>query len=376
MRWIVGAYYISTDRYISTGNQIDRGFGVFDVKKTPRPSVFVDPSDPSPQLGLLADEQDNFAWAAFGEVAVDMTDELELAVSLRYDYDERENTTRTLPLYDPTGLGLVFGEKRKEDWDDLQPKITLRYQPNEDVTVYGGYSRGFRSGGFNQSGVGAAVDEPGVEDLFDEQTSDTFEVGVNAMLLGGRLQTSASVYYTDFEGTYFFFFDPVTSTQNLGNLDEVTYAGFELEANALLTDTLSAYVGIGYVDSEIEDAPDPADEGNDAPLVSDYTLNLGVQYRQPLAFLDGNLMLVARADYQRIGDTYWDPGNISKRSEIDLLDVRLGLEVQDNWSITAWSKNATDEEYNAEFSPGPAPGANFLFKAPERRWGVDFVKRF
>ena len=28
MRWIVGAYAISTDRYISTGNQIDRDQGV------------------------------------------------------------------------------------------------------------------------------------------------------------------------------------------------------------------------------------------------------------------------------------------------------------------------------------------------------------
>lgn len=376
LRWIAGAYYISTDRYISTGNQIDRGFGVFNVRKTPRPSVFVDPSDPSPQLGLLADKQDNYAWAAFGEVAYDLAEEWELAVSFRYDYDERENTTRTLPLYDPTGLGLTYGDKRKEHWDDLQPKVTLRYRPNDNLTAYGSYSRGFRSGGFNQSGVGAAVPEPGVEDLFDDQTADSFEVGLKALLLDGRLQTSAAVYYTDFKGTYFFFFDPTTSTQNLGNVDKVIYKGFEIEANALLTDTLSAYVGLGYVDSDIKDASDPADEGNQAPLVTEYTLNLGAQYRQPLPLLDGNLMLVARADYRRLGDTYWDPGNISKRGPVDLLDVRLGVEVPDNWSITAWSKNATDEEYNAEFSPGPAPGANFLFKATERRWGVDFVKRF
>ena len=54
--WIAGAYVIQTNRYIYTGNQVDRGFGVFDVKKTPRASVFVDPTDLSPQLGLLADD--------------------------------------------------------------------------------------------------------------------------------------------------------------------------------------------------------------------------------------------------------------------------------------------------------------------------------
>jgi len=381
VRWIVGGYFVATDRYISTGNQIDRGFGVFDVKKSARPSVFVDPTDPSPQLGLLVDSQDNFAWALFGEVATDLTDRMELAVSLRYDKDHRENTTLTEQLYDPTCAGpagclTTFGEKRKKNWDDLQPKVTLRYKPQDNVTLYGGYSRGFRSGGFNQSGVGQAVQKPGVDDLFDQQTADTYEIGVKALLLDGRLTTSADAYLTKFKGAYFFFFDPNTSTQNLGNVDKVTYAGFELEANALLTDTLSAYVGIGYVDSEIDKAADPANEGNEAPLVSEYTLNVGLQYRQPLGAMGGDLDLVARADYQRIGDTYWEPTNVSKRSPIDLVDLRLGVEVEGNWSLTAWAKNAFDEKYNAEFSPGPVPGSNFLFKAPPARWGVDFTKRF
>jgi iron complex outermembrane receptor protein len=386
VRWILGGYLIATDRYISTGNQIDRGNGVFDVKKTPRPSVWVDPADPSPQLNLLVDGQDNFAWALFGEVAADLTDQLELAVSLRYDKDERENTTLTEPLYDPTcAIGeclLTFGEKRKESWDDLQPKVTLRYKPQDNVTLYGGYSRGFRSGGFNQSGVGEAVPEPGVEDLFDEQTADTYEIGLKATLMDGRVSTSLAAYYTDFEGAYFFFYDPNTSTQNLGSIDEVTYAGVELEANAMLTDNFTAYLGFGYVDSEIDKAANPADEGNKAPLVSEYTLNVGLQYRQPLGAMDGRLELVGRVDYQRIGDTYWEPGNISKRSPVDLVDLRLGVEVPGDWALTVWAKNAFDEKYNAEFSPGPetvpgeAPIFNFLFKAPPARWGVDFTKRF
>ena len=171
-RWIAGVYAIATDRYISTGNQVDRGNGVFPVYSDPRPSVFVDPTDPSPQVGLLEDAQDNFAWAVFGDISYDITDSLEGSLSLRYDKDTRENTTLTEPLYDPTGGLTTFGEVRKETWDELQPKVTLRYQPNDALTIYGGYSRGFRSGGFNQSGVGAAVPEPGVEDLFEEQIAE------------------------------------------------------------------------------------------------------------------------------------------------------------------------------------------------------------
>jgi iron complex outermembrane receptor protein len=375
LRWIAGAYLISTDRYISTGNQVDRGNGVFDVKKVPRVSLFIDPTDPSPQLSLLADAQDNFAWAVFGEVAYDATDQFEVAVSLRYDEDERENTTLTQPLYDPTGLDLVPGTERNESWSEWQPKVTLTYKPSETVTVYGGYSRGFRSGGFNQTGVGEAVPEPGVNDIFDEQTADTYEVGVKALLWNGRASTSFSAYYTDFENAYFFFFDPGTSTQNLGTIDEVTYTGFELEAAVLVTDFLSATLGIGYTDSEIEKAADPADEGNQAPLVSEYTFNAGLRYERPMPSF-GGVDLIARVDYQRVGDTWWEPSNISKRSPIDLLDLRLGVGVRDDWHVTLWMKNALDEEYNAEFSPGPAPGLNFLWPALPQRWGVELSKRF
>ena len=35
-RWIAGAYFITTDRFISTGNIVDRGLGAFPVYETPR----------------------------------------------------------------------------------------------------------------------------------------------------------------------------------------------------------------------------------------------------------------------------------------------------------------------------------------------------
>jgi iron complex outermembrane receptor protein len=244
------------------------------------------------------------------------------------------------------------------------------------MTIYGGYSRGFRSGGFNQSGVGAAVPEPGIEDLFDEQIADTYEAGIKSSLGDGRMYMSLSAFYTDFEGAYFFFFDPNTSTQNLGSIPKTEYVGLELEGNAQFNDYFSGYFGIGYTDSEIKEAADPADVGNQAPLVSEFTFNAGGVLRYPLGLFGGNADGVIRIDYQKIGDTWWDPGNISVRSPVDIVDVRIGVDVADDWSLMLWAKNAFDEEYNSELSPGPAPGANFLFKAPPRSYGLSFIKEF
>ena len=61
---------------------------------------------------------------------------------------------------------------------------------------------------------------------------------------------------------------------------------------------------------------------------------------------------------------------MTSRNPVDLVDLRLGVE-NDRWSVTAWSKNLTNEKYNAEFSPG-----GFLFRALPRRYGVDFTYKF
>jgi iron complex outermembrane receptor protein len=371
-RWIAGAYVIATDRFISTGNVFDLGTGVVpEVKTTPLPQF-------NPQVSYLADSQDNLAWALFGELSYDLTERFEASVALRYDRDERENTTETPAEFLPTP-DAETGQVREETWDDLQPKATLRFKPTDDVMTYLSYSRGFRSGGFNQTGVGAA-NIAGVSDLFDQETADTYEAGVKAQFMDRRLSTSASIYHTKAEGSYFFVFDPNTSTQNLGNLDEVEYQGLELELQAQITDGFDVYARGGWTDSEIKASRrDPADVGNQAPLVSEYTINLGAQLRLPLGASDVDFFI--RPDFQIIGDTWWYPDNFTKRDPVELLNLRAGIET-DSWSLIAWSKNLTDEEYNAEWSPGPMffpnPGYtnNFVFKAQPRVWGVDVTYRF
>jgi iron complex outermembrane receptor protein len=368
LRWITGAYFIGTERFISTGNMIDTGAGVIPVYRTPS----TNPANP--QFSFLADEQDNSAWAAFGEVAYDLSDRTELSFALRYDEDKREQTTLTPTPFLPNVPGFpqgFTGEVRSDTWDELQPRLTLRYQPNQDLTLFGGYSKGFRSGGFNQTGVGGvafANGFAGVGDLFDAEIAETLEFGLKAQFADDRVSVNFSVFDTEAEGSYFFVFLAANSTQNLGNLAEVQYQGFEFDLSARIGDNLGVFFGYGDTDSEIRESATPSDIGNQAPLVSENTVNLGAEYVHPIG--GRGLSLFLRADYQRIGKTYWDPANSTVRDPVNLLDLRAGIE-GDSWSAVAWQKNFNDVEYNAEFSPG-----GFVFKAKPRRWGVDFIKRF
>lgn len=383
LRWIAGTYMVATERFISTGNMVDTGNGVFPVFRQPRGNFPYDfATDPlNPQATYLADAQDNYAWAVFGELAYDVSDATEIAFSLRYDDDERENTTRTPTAFLPNVAGFpqgFTGEKRTQSWDEWQPKFSWRYKPADNFSYYASASRGFRSGGFNQTGVGpisAANGFRGVGDTFDAEVVDTIEAGVKGEFMDGRVRSNFSVYRSEAEGTYFFIFLAANSTQNLGNLEEVEYQGFELDVSAMLNDNWSVTSGLGVTDSEITDSLNPDDIGNRAPNVSRYTFNLGLDYSRPVASIGNGLEFFARMEYQIIGNTaFFDneqPGRTNNRDDVHLADFRIGYEMPDDWTLTAWAKNAFDEEYNAEYSTG-----GFVFKGLPRRWGVDFMKRF
>ena len=142
---------------------------------------------------------------------------------------------------------------RKHTWSKAQPKGTLRYKPTDNLTFYGGWSRGFRSGGFNQTGVGAVAQangDLGVNDLFDAEVADTYEVGAKGQFLDRRLSADLALYHTQSRNGYFFVFMPANSTQNLGNLN-ATYKGAELELTAKATDRLDLYASFGYTDGRI-----------------------------------------------------------------------------------------------------------------------------
>ena len=363
--WMVGGYLVDTERFISTGNMIDTGNGVFPVFRTPSTNPL------NPQFSFLSDGQDNFAWALFANAGYEFSDQFRVDASLRYDRDKREQTTLTPQGFLPVVPGVPqarSGEVRTVTFDDWQPKLTLTYEPSPDLTIYGGYSRGFRSGGFNQTGVGAeAVGNAivGVGDIFEAETADTFEIGAKGQI--GPVRLAGAAYTTLSKNSYFFVFLAQSSTQNLGNIPETRINGFELEATARVAPFFDINAAIGVTDSEIKEFADPTVIGNEAPQISRYTLNLGMQYAGPISDkVDG----LFRIDYRRTGKTWWEPFNTTVRNPVDIVDARAGITV-DGVSVTAFAANLFDETYNAEFSPG-----GFVFRARPARYGIEIGTTF
>lgn len=429
LRWIAGAYYAATDVDVMISVNEDLGRGLVEQRTEPNiggdnptatwnsrflatvapvfaaaPSLIPascqsGPTPPNVCAASLAnpnlnpqalsynyDRNENEAYAVFGQMEFDFTDAVELSLALRYDRDEREQTIaakdRFLPAF--SFRSGYAGEVREARYDSWQPKATLRWTPTEDVTVYGAYSEGFRSGGFNLSGVSAGVAAliaarvpgmpQGVEDSWRQEETQGFEVGLKvAEWLGWPVAFDVSAYQTRIDDAFAFTYVAPFSAQVIRNIAEAEVKGVELNASWRPVESVQIDLGYGVLDSKIKrsnwlGAGGVNIVGKKLPLNPDSTLNVGVTYSYSATSWESYL----RADYQRLGKTPFEPENFVLRDPVDLVNVRAGVAWRNGIEITAWAKNLTDEDYTAEFTN---PNG-ISWPAKLRQYGIELTKRF
>lgn len=424
IRWIAGVYFADIEREQVVAYGADQGLG---YTRAP----YVPPTGPNPTDLLFWDEFNTSVYAAYGQLEFDLSDSMELAFALRFDREER-NVDNQVPNVNNSGLNVnlvdasfqplpinpALGNNpngipdRDDTYDQWQPKLTWSWAATDEMNVYASYGVGFRSGGFNSVGTedllnfwfnsgfggpGEAVDaQLRVKDDYEKEVSQAFEVGLKSTWMDRRLRLNAALFRTDVDDNQFFefFAGPFGLLRSVTTIDELYVQGLEADFTFLAAEGLSLHGGIGMMDSEIEKNRNrPLSEGNDVPQAPDVTGNLGAEWVLPIT---GNINLVSRLDWQYTGEmwfhtlqgeqtpTIWNaffgPGfnqdfSKSSRDAYDTLDMRIGLEAS-NWTVTAWGRNITDEEYLQEIIPAPEFGGSFNHPSGQRSYGVDFSYRF
>lgn len=343
LRWMVGAYYLRTDRYISTTTGFNNGLGILQVERMP-----AGPNSLNPTLSFLGDLNHNTATAGFANVDYDLTAKLQLSAAYRYDRDER---TQLVSTYNTVGTP---GAVNEATFRQGQPKFTATYKIQPDFSVYGSWGVGFRSGEFNQNGTAeaaAANGIVGVGDKVPQEKATTTEVGFKSTWFDGRVRLNGDVYRTDVQNQQYFVFIGAIAAQVLVPIDKVKLTGGELEAQARILPGLDVFGGLGVTDSRIDHyTVDAADVGKWAPYVPNLTLNAGIQYRRAIT---ESVALVTRVDYRRLGKQYWDTENSTARDPVDLVGLSCGIEGNNGlWSASIRADNLFDTQYNAEYVAG------------------------
>lgn len=354
LRWMAGVYALKTDRFISTTTGSDLGLGIDHITFDPAFS-----STTNPTLSWFADNNRNKASAVFGNIDYDITPKVEGSLALRYDRDQRQ---QIVDARQSTGLPAGCSATdtaactKKVTYSAMQPKVSLRYKADDGSLAYVSLGKGFRSGQFNQSGVGAAAaaaNPPvnGVSDQIGAEITKSLEIGYKTTLLGGKLQLNTALFRTEVTNAPYFVFIGAVGGQVLVPIDKVSITGGEVEAVASLAPGWDAYAGFGITNSTVKSyVVNPTLVGNRAPYVPDTSANLGTQYRFPVG---NGMRVVLRGDLSMKGKQFWDPENDFARSAVTLLNLRAALEdAKGKWSASLAVNNATDKAYNAEWVAG------------------------
>ncbi len=342
-RWIVGGYYIHTNRDLLTRAFVDLDGTLEQI------------DNPLLQLIALSEDNSNNAYALFAQFDFDIAERLTLSGALRYDYDKRKQTN-------------VFTlATREKSFDSIQPKVTLTYDVTEDALLYATVSTGFRSGGYNAPAATVPI--------FDDENLTNYEAGFKSSWMDNRLILNGAVYFSKVKDFQFFYVDVLTASQIISNIDKVDIFGVELEVQAMPMDGLEVFGGLGTTDTDIKEfATFPNFEGNHTPKNTAWSLNAGFQYRAEIT--DG-LSGMLRLDYEHRGKKYWQVNNADVQKPVDLLNVRAGVE-GDYWSVALWGKNITGEKYYTDFNPTFFSGLDYAigFRAQPATYGVEGRVKF
>lgn len=274
--------------------------------------------------------------------------------------------------------------------DAISGTVSMAYHLTDDMMIYGGYSRGFKSGGFNidQSGMavrpwtatgGAAALSPyalsviaflatpppagpgivaptsfGADDLdFNPETVDAYELGLKSTF--GFVTLNLAGYYQqlhDYQLNAFNGFNFITR-----NVPEVVSQGVEIELAARPTDalmlTLGAHYSDVYYDSTVAFAgnqgnPDDVVRSGD-PLAQspEWTVTGSALYEIPLGdalkvTLYGNGRYVSEYRLQTLGRN-----PLTDQESFTIFDGRIGFgAADDRWAIELWGRNLADEYYS------------------------------
>ncbi|WP_086616702.1 TonB-dependent receptor [Erythrobacter tepidarius] len=416
--WQVGAYYLHIDREVGVSLGADLGQGVIR-------QLYNAPGSSNPTTQLYNDSFKTDVYALFAAADFDVTDRFNISVAGRYDIEDRSVRSLVPAVFDPfTGGPINPGQQvingvvqpipdQSKTFKQFQPKISLRYAVDDNANLYANWGIGFKSGGFNNQGSAAIVDQAFnqfigtnvlINDQYRKEVSSAFEAGIKGSLLDGRITYDLAGYYTTIDDMQFFefFVGGFGLLRVVSNIDEVEIYGGELNLTAEIIEGWTVFGSANVTESEIkQNASRPVTVGNKSPYTADYTLNFGTQLDVPMT---SSMDFVSRVDYRVTGPTWFHtlqddtnptlfsgllPGSalglpafvgdadysVSRRDAFGVVDARIGVET-DRWSLFAYAENLFNKKYLNEVITAVEFGGSFISPGGRQRLGVEFGYKF
>lgn len=300
-------------------------------------------------------------WGAYVDLSYAFSETLDASVGLRYSYDEKNFKLRAFDVdselgpYFALGFTTVGFLEDTRDWDELSPRLQVRWRPNDDWMAYGSVTTGYKSGGYGSFaifpdvpfGTPGITPDDAIPDPFDPEEVISYELGTKGTLAEGRATLELVGYYYTYEDL-----QVTVGGQGGGilveNIGEVDGWGLESTLNVLLNDYVDLYLSGAWADTEARDVQAACDgtdlcEGNSLPELPEFSYAAVLQGRLPAA--DGEWLGRAELFGQTEvgGSLEHDPAG--EQDGYTELTLRAGYRSNAGWEVLAYVENVTNELY-------------------------------
>lgn len=333
------------------------------------------------------------SYSAFANATWHALDQLDINGGLRYTYETRSGSFRSFPLNDkatpltdPVFSSLTDAQRgqissRRDGFaptaqfdvtakgGQISGTVNALYKITQDVNVYAGYSRGFKSAGVNMAQPVQLADGPAPK-TFKPEVVDAYELGFKSKLFDRRLTTNVALFRSDDKGyqanqsTLVETSTGPISRQYLTNAGDVRTQGVELDVRARPIDGLSLTGGLTFNDAEFRNyangqcsyqATTAANagvcdlSGRQLTGVSKWVYNIAVQYEFDTNHVFGFDALVYVGGNWNYRSWYYGTLNTDPYGRVPgygLASAFFGLrDPNGRWDLKFWGRNLFDKLY-------------------------------
>jgi iron complex outermembrane recepter protein len=267
--------------------------------------------------------------AAYAELVSQLSDSLTLTTGIRLENRKAKYANST--DYKATPSDTMIGGK-----------AVLNVELSDTSIVFGSINRGYKAGGVNTDGT--LLD---TQREFDPEYLWNYEIGYKATYFDNSVYLRAALFLMDREDVQvkisYQLPDSTEFVEFLDNASKGTNQGFELESGWQINQDIEVYGSLGILDTEYGSFSYATEDGlvslsgREQAHAPSYQFNLGAKYFLSEAWLL-NMSIAGKDGF------YFSDSHDQKSDAVTLTNLSVSY-TQENWDLTIWGRNVTDEDY-------------------------------
>ena len=292
----------------------------------------------------------------------------------------------------------VFEVNKKASWSSTDPKLTIDYKPNDNSMLWFTVATGYKGGGWQFANYFRDLVEQG----FDPEELEMYEIGYKGSFLNDSLRFSAAAYTYDWTDKQLIKVKvvqglPLGIKQNAG---ASTINGLDLNLTARVSQGTTLNFNYAYIDAQYDDYCDDSRDWREvhgtftdcsATAVGSYQRAGG---KMPWTPEQAMIFSFEHVEPSRIGDVIIS-GSYSYKSDIALGDERVegltlndtierlnfstAIEFNNGTTLRGFCTNCLDEKDDLAFAliyPQSQGGGARVKYYPGVRAGLEVIHRF